>query len=396
MKIERLAPFISITLFVLVLCSCVPSVGEAEGWPGVSWHEGILYTASGDGTIMAVNSSARLDGRDFPSLADGEWSFRIDVPGGGVGCGPSSVPAAFYSAPVAGEDLVYACTYNGEIRAMSPSARSENLTFPHARSGEWRKAVPGNIVGSPVIDGNILYVPSSDGTLYALDAVFDGDEIWKSEPLGDKLWTGPAIEGAFIYVSTFEDDVYALPTEGALPGKDVGPSWTFKGDAGFVSSPVVYEALLFIGSFDNNLYGIELWGSEPKWKFLGRDWFWAAPVVNEGIVYAGCLDGKVYALDAETGDELWEFDTESRVVASPVLADDLLVVACDSGEVYILRTDDLVDGRLASDPISIGAPIRGSICAQEGIAYIRAENDRLYALDISKGKISWEFPLTTE
>lgn len=396
MKIERLAPFIAVTLFVLVLCSCIPSAGQAEGWPGVSSHNGLLYTASGDGSIMAINHSARLNGQHFPSLADGEWSFRIDVPaGGGLGCGPSSVPAAFYSAPIAGEGLVYAGIYEGDVLAMSPSARSQNLTFPQRGSGEWVCPLPGNIVGRPVIDGNILYVPSSDGRVYGLDTAY-GDLKWNSEALSEKLWTGPAVEGGTIYVSTFEDYVYALPTEGASPSEDVKPSWTFKGDAGFVSSPVLYDDIVFVGSFDHNVYGIKVGETEPMWKFAGGNWFWATPVISEGIVYAGCLDGKVYALDAETGDELWEFDTESRIVASPVLADDLLVVACDSGEVYILRTDIAVDQRLASAPISIGASIRGSICAQDGTAYIRAENDCLYALDIDEGKISWEFPLTTD
>jgi len=394
-KIERLAPFITVTLFVLVLCSCIPSAGKAEGWPGVSSHNGLLYTASSDGSIMAINHSARSQNLTFPQRGSGEWSFRIDVPSGSVGCGPSTVPAAFYSAPVVGEDLVYVAAYSGEVLAMNGSARSQNLAFPQRGSGEWVYSLPGNIVGCPVIDGNILYVPSSDGRVYGLDAIY-GDVRWESGPLGDKLWTGPAIEGNTIYVGTFEDYVYGLPTEGASPSKDVEPSWTFKGDAGFVSSPVINDNIVFVGSFDRNLYGIKSGSSEAKWKFAGGNWFWATPVISEGIVYAGCLDGKVYALDAETGDELWEFDTESRIVASPVLADDLLVVACDSGEVYILRTDIAVDQRLASAPISIGASIRGSICAQDGTAYIRAENDCLYALDIDEGKISWEFPLTTD
>jgi len=394
-KIERLAPFVTLILIVLFLCSCVPSAGQPEGWPGVRSHNGLLYTASGDGSIMAINSSARSQNLTFPQPGSGEWSFRIDVPAGGVACGPSSVPAAFYTAPVVAEDLVYVGAYNGEVLAMSPSARSQNLTFPQRGSGEWVYALPGNIVGLPVIDGNMLYVPCSDGRVYALDAVY-GDVKWRSVPLGDKLWTGPAVQEGTIYVSTFEDYVYAVPTEGASPSNDVEPSWTFKGDAGFVSSPVFYDYTVFVGSFDRNLYAIKVGQSEPMWKFAGGNWFWAAPVLNEGISYAGCLDGKVYALDAETGDELWEFDTKSRVVASPVLEDNLLVVPCDSGEVYILRTDIVADERLASDPISIGAPVRGSICAQEGTAYVRAENDWLYAVDIKEGNISWEFPLTTE
>jgi outer membrane protein assembly factor BamB len=349
---------------------------------------------------MAINSSARSQNLTFPQSASGEWSFRIDVTSESVGCGPSTVPAAFYSAPVATDDLVYAGTYNGEVLAMSPLARSESLTFPQRGNGEWVCELPGNIVGGPVMDGDMLYVPCSDGRVYGLDALY-GDLRWRSAPLGDKLWTEPAVEAATVYVSTFEDDVYALPTAVASPGHDVDPSLVFKGDAGFVSSPVLYGDILFVGSFDRNLYAVNAGGSDEMWKFAAGNWFWAAPAVKEGVVYAGCLDGKVYALNAETGDELWKFDTtefhpRDSVVASPVLADDLLVVACDSGEAYILWTDVVADDRLASDPISIGASVRGSICVEEGTAYVRAQNDWLYAVDIEEGRISWEFRLTTE
>jgi outer membrane protein assembly factor BamB len=56
--------------------------------------------------------------------------------------------------------------------------------------------------------------------------------------------------------------------------------------------------MVFVGSFDRNVYGVRVGESEATWKFAGGNWFWAAPVIDEGTVYAGCLDGKIYALDA--------------------------------------------------------------------------------------------------
>ena len=278
---------------------------------------------------------------------------------------------------------------------MNPLSRSQDLTFPQKRNQEWMYPMDKAIIAGPVVEGNAVYVASSDGRVYGLDASY-GDLKWRSALLGDKLWTTPAVAGDTIYVSNFDGCVCALSTKGFSPAEGVEPFWTFKADAGFVSSPVLYKDTIFVGSFDNNLYAIKVGSSGPMWKFAGDNWFWAAPVVSGGVVYAGCLDGKIYALDAETGDELWEFDTESSIVASPILVDDLLVVACDSGEVYILETDIVVDERLVSDPISIGFSIEGSICVQGGTVYIRAQNDCLYSLDINEGKISWEFPLTIE
>jgi outer membrane protein assembly factor BamB len=44
--------------------------------------------------------------------------------------------------------------------------------------------------------------------------------------------------------------------------------------------------------------------------------------------------------------------------------------------------------------MSIDALVRGSLCVQEGVVYVRAQDNCLYALDIEKGWISWQLPLT--
>jgi outer membrane protein assembly factor BamB len=341
---------------------------------------------------MAVDPSARNQEMSFPS-SDGEWSFAITMPSKGMSCGSSSVSVSIYGTPAVVDGSVCIGIYNGKVLKISPSARSQNLDFPQMRSGEWTypKAddVIKPIVGSPVIADDTVYVCSSDGRVYALDMTY-GDEKWRSDPLGDKLWITPAVKEETVYVSTFDGHIYALSAKDGslLP-------WAFEAEAGFASSPVLYEDTIFVGSFDRNLYAIRIGDNEPLWKFPGDNWFWAAPVVANGVVYAGCLDGKVYAIDSKTGDELWEFDTKDfqekdRIVSSPVLIDDLLVVACDSGKVYAL---DIFNGKQVNY-VSIGAPIRGSLCTKEGIVYVCAQDNCLYAMDVGKGKINWRFPLT--
>jgi len=372
-----------------MLASCAPGGAQpAQGWSGtVLNNDGILYAASMDGKVVAVN----------PSTRNLEWSYTIvasSSSSGFMSCGQTSVPTAIYGTPAVDGNLVYIGSYSGKVYALSTSARSQNLPFPQTRNGEWHyprtNEVIGDIVGSPVVSEDAIYVTSSNGKLYSLGKDF-GDLNWESDVLGEKLWTTPVIEGDTIYVSTFDGHIYTLSTEtgNLLPV-------SFEAEVGFVSSPVLYGDIIFVGSFDNKLCAIKIGDNKLLWEFPGGRWFWATPVAKEGVVYAGCLDGKIYAISVETGKELWEFDTESPIVSSPVLMDRIAVVASESGDVYIFDTTTEPKDKVMTPvkTIFVDALIRGSLYCHEGIVYIRAQDNCLYALDIDKGNVSWKLPLT--
>ena len=376
MKQVKILALIVIALFALLLVSCVPGgAPPARGWSGTAVQDGILYTGSVDGRVVAIDLETRGE----------EWSYAITVP----------PPTTIYSTPIVDGDLVYIASYSGKVLALNTLARSQNLPFPQSRYGEWEWDCPGAKVGNNAIVADLLvtedaiYVSSSNGRVYSLDKEF-GDVNWESDILHEKLWTSPVIQGGTLYVSTFDGHIYALSAEtGALL------PWFFKSKAGFASSPVLYNDTIFVGSFDRNLYAIKIGDDEPLWKFPGGKWFWAAPLVNEGVVYAGCLDGKIYAIEAEAGGKLWEFDAGNPVVSSPVLMDNLLIVADESGTVYAfdLSADPEDRAVVPLRPISINAAVKGSLWAQEGLVFIRGQDNKIYVLDIERGRLSWEFPL---
>ena len=395
---------IALGIFCLLALSaggCMGGQSKPQGFSGVVSYDGILYLGSTDGKIMAIDPSARDQDLSFPSSSSGEWPFTFTLPSKGTLCGSSSVPVVMYGTPVTANGMVCVGIYNGKVLMLNPLIRSQNLPFPQAKDGEW--AYPRTddtiepIVGSPVVANDTVYVCSSDSRIYALDMAY-GDEKWRSAPLDGKLWTTPLVDGATVYVATFDGHIYALSaSDGSLL------PWVFEAEVGFVSAPVLYGSTIFAGSFDRNLYAVKVGHDKPLWEFAGGNWFWAAPVVNGDIVYAGCLDGKLYAINGRSGGELWEFDAGSSIVSSPAMAGDLLVVTCESGDVYLVNAQT-GDGRRINNPDdpqnaerpSIDASIKGHICVQDGIAYICAQNNYLYAVDIARGKISWKFPLEME
>jgi len=398
MKQPKILFFALIALLPLILVSCISGYAQlAKGWSGTAVHEGIIYVGTIDGRVVAINSSTE----------NLEWSYSttpVTAPSSGLSCGQTSAPTAIYGTPVVDRDIVYIGTYSGQVLALNMLARSQNLTFPQQRYGEWEWDCPidnaksNAIVADLLVREDAIYVSSSNGRVYSLDKEF-GDLNWESNVLDEthrKLWTSPVISGDTLYFSTYDGHIYALSLEtGELL------DWSSKSDVGFASSPVIYEDTIFLGSFDRYLYAVKIGSDVPMWKFPQEEpagnWFWASPIVNEDIVYAGCLDGRIYAIEAKMGGKLWEFDSGNPIVSSPVLMDNLLIVTDESGTVYVfdLRAE-LGDEAVPLKTISIGADVRSSFCAQEGLVYIRGEDNWLYVVDIDRGGVSWKVSLTIE
>jgi outer membrane protein assembly factor BamB len=372
MKQPKILFLVVIALFALLLVSCIPGTAQPTGgWSGAIVPDGIIYVGTRDGRVVAINSSTQSQ----------QWDYTI-------------TSTTIYTTPIVDGDLVYVGTYSGQVYALTTAQGTDRWVYPRTGS-------IGAIVGSLVIANETIYISSSDGRVYALDTAY-GDLKWKSEPVADKLWTSPTVIGDTLYVSTFDGHIYALSVE---TGEKL--DWSFESQAGFACSPVIYEDTIFVGSFDRHLYAVKIGSDVPMWRFPQEkpadNWFWASPIVNEGIVYAGCLDGKLYAINATTGKEIWSYMTKdqegkpSPIISSPVLMGNFLIVTNESGTVYVFDLSAEIAGQgVASKPISIGADVKSSFCAQEGLVYIRGEDDQLYVVDIDKGEVSWKFPLAAE
>jgi len=368
MKQPKLFLIAVIALLPLVLVSCIGATQPKGGWSGPTVKDGIIYTGTRDGRVVAINASTQSQ----------QWDHTF-------------ASTMIYATPIVDGDLVYVGTYSGKVHALSIADGEDMWDYP-------RDGYMGAIVGTPVIANETIYVSSSDGRIHALNAT-GGKRKWESEPLlTGKLWTSPTVIGGTLYVSTYDGHIYGLSAE---TGKLL--DWSFESQAGFTSSPVIDEGTVYVGSFDRYLYAIEIGANVSGWKFPQEEpagsWFWASPIVNQGVVYAGCLDGKLYAIGAETGEKIWEFDAEDPIVCSPVLMDNLLVVTDESGTVYVFDIGtELGDEAVPSRTISIGASVRSPFCARDGLVYIRGEDNSIYVVDIDKGEVveGWPVSLTAE
>jgi outer membrane protein assembly factor BamB len=175
-----------------------------------------------DGRLYFVNSAGTVSQLGLASGALG-WSTSVTP-------GASDWDYTVTATPALAGGRLFVPTQYQQLVALDASSGAElwryatpggPLNFAH-----YRHAEPG-FAASPVVTGDILWVPRPDGVLAAL-AVADGRELWTTQ-LGAPIVSAPAPAGSYLVVATFDGTVRALVpaaatvTPAAMPACDPPP-----------------------------------------------------------------------------------------------------------------------------------------------------------------------------
>lgn len=156
-------------------------------------------------------------------------------------------------------------------------------------------------------------------------------------------------------------------------------AWEFTAGGGIMSSPVVYDGLVYFGARDNKLYAFDAYTGAPAWEFGAGGWIDASPAVSASAVYAVSADGYLYALGRRSGVFMWKAALGAPSVSSPLLL---------GGKVYVgvgapapkLKSFDAASGTPAGE-YAVTQPV-DSAPSSDGIRiYFGANDGRLYALN---------------
>ncbi|WP_405817955.1 serine/threonine-protein kinase [Streptomyces sp. NBC_00838] len=294
----------------------------------------------------------------------------------------------------------------------------------------WRHGVGGAVTSSPTVAGGVVYVGSSDGRVYALDAA-TGEEKWHY-PTADRVETAPAVVGGVVYVGSSDGRVYALdaatgerkwhyPTADKLePAPTVADGAVYIGGSSTVTSldaatgkkrwavsrdsglkpPAVVDGVVYIAGYKSMsaldaatgaeawAVGASDWGFRNKnvWSNEPEDWGFTSPRVVDGVVYIGSSK-RVYALDAATGNRKWDFSTFDWVRSSPTVAGEVVYVGSNSKRVYAL---DAATGN-KKWAFGTGDRVEGRPTVADGVVYVGSSDQSVYALDAADGSKNWSY-----
>ena len=79
--------------------------------------------------------------------------------------------------------------------------------------------------------------------------------------------------------------------------------------------------MIYVGSWDGNLYALNLDGS-LKWKYDTGNYIWSSPALGaDGTLYVGSYDDNLYALNPD-GSVKWKYATGYSIESSPAIGAD--------------------------------------------------------------------------
>ncbi len=205
--------------------------------------------------------------------------------------------------------------------------------------------------------------------------------VFKTE---DEIRCTPTAIKDIAFVGSYDSNVWALNLEnGSL-------LWKYPTKAGIASSPVIDETnrMVMFGSEDNSFYALDYRSGRMSWIHNTKDRVRGTARVEHGHVFFGSDDGKVYALGAANGRVLWSYDTTAPVRGRPFVTNELVIVGSESGEVVALS---LSGARKWSYRTRRGVISSPYVDPKEGICYVGSTDGYMYAIDVTNGFNSWRF-----
>ena len=268
----------------------------------------------------------------------------------------------------------------------------------------WRFEAGGALRASPALVDGVLYLGSTNGALYALEAE-SGRVRWTVD-VGASVVSTPAVSGGLVIVGDRNNTFQAFSTATGSPvwrkatGPDAPLPWGLEGWDYFMASPVPLGEVTLLPSGDGTLYAVATDTGEEHWRFETGGRIRSTPAVSDGQVYFGSGDGLVHALDVRNGELAWQYETAGvgydaaefgfdrrQIQSSPSVAGDRLVIGSRDASLYVLdrNTGDLIWSFEDDSSWVVSSPaVRG-----DTVWSARSSNTRVRAIDGASGEEIW-------
>ncbi|MEQ8330933.1 MAG: PQQ-binding-like beta-propeller repeat protein [Longimicrobiales bacterium] len=268
----------------------------------------------------------------------------------------------------------------------------------------WAFETDGPVRGSPTVADGVVHVGSTDGRLYALDAV-DGSLRWSYEA-GAPLGGAPLVTESLVVVAARGNAIHAVDRRTGrrawrvATGPDLPLAWGHEGWDYLLPSPVLAGGTVLVGSGDGHLYALDPATGAERWRFRTGGRIRGAPAVADGVAYVGSGDGVVYGVRVGDGRETWRFETagmdmdaadfgfdRTQIQASPAVVDGTLYIGSRDASLYAI---DLADGRTRWTFEDGSAWVVASAAVHDGRVFSgRSSGGRFRAIDAAAGTELW-------
>jgi outer membrane protein assembly factor BamB len=181
----------------------------------------------------------------------------------------------------------------------------------------------------------VLYVSTLGHHLLAVDVTQAGKVLWTFNA-GGAIAGSPVLDGNTLYVGAFDNQLYAID---AQTGQK---KWSYDTHAWVWDAAVVFKDRVYVGDLGGHVQALDAADGKP---------LWSQPATVDGAVRANPLytgevllvvteKGSVYALDPGNGSIRWVARAaNARFLTRPLVDNDALLLATLSGPVQLYGVD---------------------------------------------------------
>ncbi len=244
----------------------------------------------------------------------------------------------------------------------------------------WDRRTNNAIEGTPAVVGGLVYIPSADGTLYAMDAA-TGKVIWNDSG-GGYGGDSPAVANGLVVVGGNAVSAFDAAT-GA-------PVWSVPVTRFTIGEPTIDGSVVYLGDCDGVMFAIDLTSGAELWSKSGLgNCIGTSAAAGDGRIYFGSFNmdgGHVLALDAVSGKVVWKHPIGAAVEGSaPAFANGVVYVGAFDKHLYAL---DAATGHVIWKA-GTGGDVRSSPGVHDGVVYVGSDDGYLYAFDAAQGTPLW-------
>ncbi len=301
---------------------------------------------------------------------------------------------------------------------------------PVTSNQKWQITVDEEVIATPLVLDNHLWVVTKRGSVYKIDKV-NGQEINKRNLSGD-IYATPLIHNGLLYVAA-GNTLHNINTETLFS------DWTFDAGSAITASPVVHEiagvfgeyifvattgnrirgynltvqdelvaprqvqyavpqagsfqstpfiasdSIMYVGNDNGYVYAIYMTDSTIKWEFQSGGAVKSTPICVGGNILFGSYDRHVYSIDSIGGAVRWKFKSGDRVHASPIVHSQYVYIGSYDLNFYCL---DIIDGTVFWKQGAFGI-VKSSAIYHNGSIYFASYDKNLYKLNALDGKQDW-------
>jgi outer membrane protein assembly factor BamB len=226
---------------------------------------GTVFIGSWDSYFYAIDASTGQERWRFKTGEDPDIHNQVGIQS---------------SAAVAGGMVYFGCR-DSHLYALDAGSGRLRWSFP--THGSW-------VVGSPAVAGPLVYFATSDSALLFVVRSKNGEVVFSRSFNGWPMFSSPAIAGRMLYVGSASGTLTALDLDTR------GVAWTFKTDGSKRNARTYTKpdgTPNYAAAFRSDFYDDIVVGHD---KMMTVGAILSSPVIVDHMVYVGSTDGNLYAL----------------------------------------------------------------------------------------------------